>query len=136
MSNFLTRRQVNIFAKKLCASCVSARMTKLPFPKNADSRAVEFLELLHADVFGPIEPPGLCGSRYVMVIVDDFCRGTWVIRLKYKHEVRAKLRQWQAQVETKWSKILGKPVAVKSIRTDNAGEFVSKLFRSHCGLRR
>ena len=66
-----------------------------------------------------------------MVIVDDYCRGMWIIRLKYKHEMRAKLKLWQAQVETKWSKILGKPVRVQALKTDNAGEFISKVFRDY-----
>ena len=131
MSNFLSVKKVRSFAKKLCPSCVSARMTKLPFPKSADSRAIEFLMLVHADIFGPITPAGLCGSRYVCVLVDDYCRGMWILRLKHKSEMRVQLELWKAKVETKWSKILSKPVRVETIRSDNAGEFISKSFSEY-----
>ena len=131
MSNFLSVKKVRSFAKKLCPSCVSARMTKLPFPKSADSCAIEFLMLVHADIFGPITPAGLCGSRYVCVLVDDYCRGMWILRLKHKSEMRVQLELWKAKVETKWSKILSKPVRVETIRSDNAGEFISKSFSEY-----
>ena len=65
------------------------------------------------------------------VLVDDFCRGMWILRLKYKSEARTQLQLWKSMVETKWSKILGKPVTVRTIKTDNAGEFISKATRDY-----
>ena len=34
------------------------------------------LEVLHADLMGPIRIESLGGKRYIMVIVDDFSRYT------------------------------------------------------------
>src|SRR4030067_427266 len=44
------------------------------------------LELLHIDLFGPIQTASLSGKRYGFVIVDDFSRFTWVLFLKHKDE--------------------------------------------------
>jgi hypothetical protein len=44
------------------------------------------LELLHMDLFGPIAYLSIGGSKYGLVIVDDFSRFTWVffIRISQK----------------------------------------------------
>jgi hypothetical protein len=39
------------------------------------------LELLHMDLFGPIAYISIGGSKYCLVIVDDYSRFTWVFFL-------------------------------------------------------
>ena len=39
------------------------------------------LELLHLNLMGPTKTESLGGKRYIMVVVDDFTRYTWVILL-------------------------------------------------------
>ena len=39
------------------------------------------LELLHLNLMGPTKTESLGGKRYIMVVVDDFIRYTWVILL-------------------------------------------------------
>jgi hypothetical protein len=43
------------------------------------------LELLHMDLFGPITYISIGGSKYCLVIVDDYSRFTWVFFLKEKN---------------------------------------------------
>jgi hypothetical protein len=40
------------------------------------------LELLHMDLFGPVAYLSIGGSKYGLVIVDDFSRFTWVFFLQ------------------------------------------------------
>jgi hypothetical protein len=40
------------------------------------------LELLHMDLFGPVAYLSIGGSKYVLVIVDDFSHFTWVFFLQ------------------------------------------------------
>jgi len=42
------------------------------------------LELLHIDLFGPVNIASLYGSKYGLVIVDDYNRWTWVKFLRSK----------------------------------------------------
>ena len=37
------------------------------------------LELLHLDLFGPTRTQSIGGSRFDLVVVDDFSRYIWVI---------------------------------------------------------
>ena len=41
-------------------------------------RAKKVLELIHTDLCGPITPNSLGGSRFFMLIIDDYSQMTWV----------------------------------------------------------
>jgi len=42
------------------------------------------LELLHIDLFGPVNTASSYGSKYGLLIVDDYIRWTWVKFLRSK----------------------------------------------------
>jgi len=42
------------------------------------------LELLHIDLFGSVNTASLYGSKYGLIIVDDYNRWTWVKFLRSK----------------------------------------------------
>ena len=44
------------------------------------------LELLHVDLFGPMDVLSMGGKSYGFVIVDDYARFTWVYFLAHKDE--------------------------------------------------
>jgi hypothetical protein len=52
------------------------------------------LELLHMDLFGPIAYLSIRGSKYGLVIVDDFSRFTWVFFLQDKSETQGTLKRF------------------------------------------
>jgi transposase InsO family protein len=62
------------------------------------------LELLHMDQFGPIAYISIGGSKYCLVIVDDYSRFTWVFFLQEKSQNEFRLR-------------------INKIRSDNGTEF-------------
>nr|GEX72050.1 Gag-Pol polyprotein [Tanacetum cinerariifolium] len=70
----------------LCPSCEQGktkRASHLPKPvPNSRQR----LHLLHMDLCGPMRIASINGKRYVLVIVDDYSRYTWVHFLKSKDE--------------------------------------------------
>ena len=74
--------------KTICGACQMGNQTKASHHKvnvNATSRC---LELLHVDLMGPTRIESLGGKRYIMVIVDDFSRYTWV-------EFQKNVRNWK-----------------------------------------
>ncbi|GKA01719.1 retrovirus-related pol polyprotein from transposon TNT 1-94, partial [Tanacetum coccineum] len=57
-------------------------------PKDEDTNQ-EKLYLLHMDLCGPIRVVSINGKMYILVIVDDYSRFTWVRFLKTKDEALA-----------------------------------------------
>ena len=87
-------------------------------------RSTRPLELVHADLAGPIRVQSWGRSKYMFVLVDDFSRKYWVILLKNKGEAGDRLKEWKALVENERGLKLGR------LRTDNGGEFTSIALRT------
>nr|GFA96929.1 hypothetical protein [Tanacetum cinerariifolium] len=83
------------------------------------------LHLLHMDLCGPKRISSINGKRYILVIVDDYSRYTWVHFLRSKYEV--------PEVIIKFLKIitvlLQSPVII--IRTDNSIEFKKQVLKEY-----
>nr|GEU73968.1 hypothetical protein [Tanacetum cinerariifolium] len=66
-------------------------------PKAKDTNQ-EKLYLLHMDLYGPIRVANINGKRYILVIVDDYSRFTWVRFLRSKDEALETLREFYENV--------------------------------------
>jgi transposase InsO family protein len=75
------------------------------------------LELLHMDLFGPVAYLNIGGSKYGLVIVDDFSRFTWVFFLQDKIESQGTLKRFLRRAHNEFE------LKVKKIRSDNGSEF-------------
>ena len=90
------------------------------------------LKLVHSDVCGKMGQKSLGGAEYFLTLLDDKTHHAWVYPLKTKDQVFEFFKQWQAEVEN----FTGQ--RVRTLRTDNGGEFTSKCFQAHlkaCGIR-
>ena len=58
------------------------KQMKAKHPSTQTSATSRPLELLHLDLVGPTRIESLSGKRYIMVMVDNFTRYTWVILLR------------------------------------------------------
>ncbi|KAJ0602036.1 putative RNA-directed DNA polymerase [Helianthus annuus] len=113
--------------EKICEGCLLAKQTRQPFPQEASWRASKPLELVHADICGPISPPTKGGnSRYFILFVDDHSRFMWVSLLKTKDEAFGVFKRFKALVEKQ------KSISLKALRTDRGGEFTSSEFTVFC----
>jgi hypothetical protein len=118
---------------QLCEGCLLGKQFRASFPKESNSRAKKPLELIHADVCGPIKPSSLGKNNYFLLFIDDFSRKTWVYFLKQKSEVFSTFKKFKAVVEKESGQ------EIKAMRTDRGGEFTSKEFLEFCeenGIRR
>jgi hypothetical protein len=61
-------------ADQICDACLAGKQRRASFPQVTKFRATERLELVHADLCGPISPPTPGGKRYFLLMVDDFSR--------------------------------------------------------------
>jgi transposase InsO family protein len=75
------------------------------------------LELLHMDLFGPIAYISISGSKYCLVIVDDYSRFTWVSFLQEKSQTQETLKGFLRQAQNEFG------LRINKIRSDNGEEF-------------
>jgi hypothetical protein len=116
----------------ICKGCALGKNVKKPFP-SSNNRSKEILDLIHSDVCGPMPVKSLGGSLYYVIFIDDYSRKTWLYLLKTKDEVFNKFQEFKAEIENLTNK------KIKTLRTDNGGEYTSKEFVAFCkstGIRR
>ena len=112
--------------KTICGTCQMGKQTKENHQKvNVISKS-HCLELLHVDLMGPTRIESLGGKLYIMVIVDDFSRYTWVEFLREKLEACEKMENLCKKLQKK------KGVSIVKIRSDHGKEFENARFESFC----
>nr|GEU54044.1 putative RNA-directed DNA polymerase [Tanacetum cinerariifolium] len=61
---------------KLCSSCELSKAKRSSFKSKAVPSSKGRLNLLHMDLCGPMQVASINGKKYILVIVDDYSRGT------------------------------------------------------------
>ena len=108
-----------------CEPCVDGKHHRQKFPKTGGQRAQDILDLVHTDVCGKLETKYLSGGEYFLTFIDDNSRHTWCYMLKRKSEVFQKFMEWKSMVERATGRKL------KTIRSDNGGEYTSQEFTNY-----
>ncbi|GKB79605.1 retrovirus-related pol polyprotein from transposon TNT 1-94, partial [Tanacetum coccineum] len=93
-------------------------------PKSEDTNQ-EKLYLLHMDLCGPMRVASVNGKKYILVIVDDYSRFTWVKCLRSKDEAPDFIIKFLKMIQVRLK------VPVRRIRTDNGTEFVNQTLREY-----
>nr|GEU65567.1 hypothetical protein [Tanacetum cinerariifolium] len=70
----------------LCPSCKQGKSKRASHPPKPVPNSRQRLHLLHMDLCGPMRIASINGKRYVLVIMDDYSRYTWVHFLRSKDE--------------------------------------------------
>ncbi|KAK1616378.1 hypothetical protein QYE76_021895 [Lolium multiflorum] len=102
---------------RVCSACVAGKQLKKKHPIKSIVTTSRPLELLHLDLFGPSHYDTLGGSKYGLVIVDDFSRYSWVFLLKSKDETHREFITFAKKAQRTYES------EIKAIRTDNGTEF-------------
>ena len=102
-------------------------MTSKPYHSDAPRKRTSLPgERLHMDICGPMSVPSLGGSLYCLLFTDDHSNFKLVRFLTAKSQALDAWKQVHSEVET----LTGNKV--KSIKTDNGGEFVNTLWKEYC----
>nr|GEX33802.1 retrotransposon protein Ty1-copia subclass [Tanacetum cinerariifolium] len=76
--------------------------------------------LLHMDLYGPMRVESINEKRYVLVVVDDYSRYTWVFFLHSKDDASEVITSFIKKTQVNLQ------LQVQRVRTDNGTEFKNK----------
>ncbi|GKE62213.1 retrovirus-related pol polyprotein from transposon TNT 1-94 [Tanacetum coccineum] len=107
----------------LCSACALGKSKKPSHQPKAKDTNQEKLYLLHMDLYGPMHVASINGKRYILVIVDDNLRFTWVRFLKTKDEAPAAIIKC-----IKYIQVCLKATVWK-VRIDNGTRFNNQTLR-------
>ncbi|GJR28790.1 retrovirus-related pol polyprotein from transposon TNT 1-94 [Tanacetum coccineum] len=79
--------------------------------------------LLHMDFCGPMRVASINGKRYILVIVEDYSRFTWVRFLRTKDEAPEAIIKCIKNIQVRLN------ATIRNVRTDNGTEFVNQTLR-------
>ncbi|GJV36979.1 retrovirus-related pol polyprotein from transposon TNT 1-94 [Tanacetum coccineum] len=91
-------------------------------PKAKDTNQ-EKLYLLHMDLCSPMRVESINGKKYILVIVDDYSRFTWVKFLRSKDEAPNAIIKCIKNIQVRLK------ATVYNVITDNGTEFVNQTLR-------
>ncbi|XP_059623068.1 uncharacterized protein LOC132266233 [Cornus florida] len=117
----------NIYFKDdhLCKAYQQGKQTKVSF-HSKEINSSKALDLIYMDLCGPTRTTSIGGSKYFMILIDDFSRMVWVYFLKEKSEAITHFIKFVNLVENERS------CTVKKLRSDFGSEFTMKEFEHYC----
>ena len=110
----------------MCGPCQHGKQTKAKHLGTQTSATSRPLELLHLDLMGSTITESLGGKRYIMVVVDDFIRYTWVIFLRSKSDAPEHIEAMYTRLQNK------KSLKIDQIQSDHGKEFENSYMESFC----
>jgi transposase InsO family protein len=102
---------------RVCSACQVGKQVGTHYPHKNIMTTDRPLELLHMNLFGPIAYISISGSKYCLVIVDDYSRFTWVLFLQEKSQTQEILKEFLRRAQNEFE------LRIKKIRSDNRTEF-------------
>ncbi|GKC44093.1 retrovirus-related pol polyprotein from transposon TNT 1-94 [Tanacetum coccineum] len=109
----------------LCHSCEQGKSKKVVSPTQTIPNSKQRLHLLHMDLCGPMRVESINGKQYVLVIVEDYSRYTWVHFLRSKDEAPEVIRTFLKKITV----LLQAPDII--VRTDNDTEFKNQVLQEY-----
>nr|GEY15447.1 hypothetical protein [Tanacetum cinerariifolium] len=109
----------------LCSACAMGKSTKKTHKPKFEDTNQEKLYLLYMDLCGPMRVESVNEKKYILVIVDDYSRFTWVKFLRSKDETLDFIIKFLKMIQVRLN------VPIRRIRTDNGTEFVNQTLRDY-----
>jgi transposase InsO family protein len=122
LSKMVDGMKIDTTSFPTCVTCSKGKQSRSKHKKNDRIRTAAIGEIVHTDLWGPMEPLSLGGAKYYLSFVDDFSRKSFVFFIKKKSQVSDIFRSFNVWFKTQ----SGKPI--KMLRSDRGGEYLSKPF--------
>ncbi|KAJ9545044.1 hypothetical protein OSB04_024751 [Centaurea solstitialis] len=101
----------------LCPACQMGKMKRSSHKSKTESSCQSPLEMLLMDLCGPMRIQSISGKKYIVVMVDEYSRYTWLEFLRMKSEAPELIIKFIKRIQV----LLQLPV--RKIRSDNGTEF-------------
>ncbi|XP_052626733.1 uncharacterized protein LOC111909749 [Lactuca sativa] len=83
----------------LRAACELGKQSRTSHSTIINTKIIERLELMHIDFCGPSAIKSIGGNKYILVVVDDFSRFTWMFFLRQKSDATLKRKDFIKQID-------------------------------------
>ncbi|KAL0381962.1 UNVERIFIED_CONTAM: Retrovirus-related Pol polyprotein from transposon TNT 1-94 [Sesamum calycinum] len=91
-----------------CGSCLKRKMTKKPFVGQS-KLANSLLDLIHTDVYGPLNTQATDGFSYFITFTDDHSQYSYVYLMRYKSEAFVRFKEFRLEVENQTGRKIKNP---------------------------
>ncbi|KAJ9548880.1 hypothetical protein OSB04_021423 [Centaurea solstitialis] len=101
----------------LCSACELGKMKRSSHPPKWETNCRCPLDMLHMDLCGPMRIESLARKKYMLVLVDEFSRFTWLEFLRAKSDAADRIIAFIKRIQVSLN------LKVKKLRSDNGTEF-------------
>jgi transposase InsO family protein len=110
----------------ICAPCYHGKMIAASHSSVNTMMTKQLRQLLHMDTVSPSRFYSMGGKWYVLIIIDNYSRYSWVFFLESKDEVFEQFQSLALRLNNEHSNCL------KVIHSDNGTEFRNASFDQFC----
>ena len=111
---------------RLCGACQQGKQTNKIFKSKNVVSTSRPLQILHMDLISPSRIMSFGGKLYILVVVDDFSRFTWVMFLSHKNDAFSSFTRLCRRIQN------DKDLKILNIRTDHGRELENESFTKFC----
>ncbi|KAJ9557371.1 hypothetical protein OSB04_011985 [Centaurea solstitialis] len=101
----------------LCSACELGKMKRSSHPPKLETNCRSPLDMIHMDLCGPMRIESLARKKYMLVLVDEFSRFTWLEFLRAKSDAADRIIAFIKRIQVSLN------LKVKKLRSDNGTEF-------------
>ncbi|KAI3746903.1 hypothetical protein L6452_09345 [Arctium lappa] len=109
----------------LCPACEMGKMKRTSHKAKTEFSSSTPLELIHMDLCGPMRTQSINDKRYILVMIDEYSRYTWLEFLRNKSDVTELIIAFIKKIQVRLQ------LPVKSLRSDNGTEFKNEKLHSY-----
>jgi hypothetical protein len=107
-----------------CEACQLSKHHRVSFPSRVVHRVSSPFELVHSDVWGPINVASN-KFHYFVTFVDDFSPMTWLFLMKNRSKLFSIFQFFRNMIKTQFAQ------KICILHSDNAKEYTSSSFASY-----
>ncbi|GJV25548.1 retrovirus-related pol polyprotein from transposon TNT 1-94 [Tanacetum coccineum] len=111
----------------LCSACEQGKSKRVNLKPKLVPSDDSKLELIHMDLCRPMRVEIINGKKYILVIVVDYSRYTWVYFIRTKDEASEMNIKFITQIQVNLR------ATIQYVRTDNGTKFKNDELKSHYG---